>query len=156
MPDASLFAIRPAVLSDLDALAAIDQRCFPVGIAYSKQEIESLLSGSAALTLVAERSQEIAGFASLRTFQRRGARRGELITIDILPEFRRERMGLQLHQELEDWLRTGGGVAIELHVAVSNVAAIGFYEHLGYRAITRVPNYYLETLDALRMEKLLT
>jgi ribosomal-protein-alanine N-acetyltransferase len=159
MPDASSSITRPAVFSDLEALTAIDALCFPPGIVYPKEEIASLLHASTALTLVAERSQEIVGFASLRLFRRRGLPhrplRGELITIDVLPEFRRERVGWQLHQELEDWLRCGGGTSIELRVAVSNTAAIGFYERLGYNIIARVPNYYPDMLDALRMEKLI-
>jgi ribosomal-protein-alanine N-acetyltransferase len=160
MPDASPFAMRPAVLNDLDALAAIDARCFPSGIVYPIEEIASLLRATTVLTLVVERSDQIVGFASLRLLPRSRFRdqspRGELITIDVLPEFRRERVGWQLHRELEDWLRAGGGTSIELHVAVSNAAAISFYQRLGYSVIARVPNYYLKTLDALRMEKVLT
>ncbi len=160
MPDASTVAMRPAVLDDLEVLAAIDACCFPPGIVYPKKEIAYLLRAPAVLTLVAERSREILGFASLRILQRRGlrqgSRRGELITIDVLPEFRRERVGSQLHHALEDWLRAGGGTGIELHVAVSNTAAIGFYQRLGYSVIARVPDYYLESLDAFRMEKLIS
>ncbi len=159
VPDASIPTMRPAVLQDLDALVAIDARCFPAGIAYPGEEIASLLFIRGALTLVAERSTKIIGFASLRLLhQPRSAqllRRGELITIDILPEFRRDRVGWQLHQKLEDWLRTKGGSSIELHVAIDNKAALHFYERLGYRIVARVPRYYLETVDAWRMEKFL-
>lgn len=157
MPDASFVAMRPAVLKDLDVLAAIDARCFPAGIAYSKKEIASLLCASTALTMVAERSPTIVGFASLRLLQQRHfsrrAQRGELVTIDVLPEFQREGVGQQLHQALEDWLCARQGSSIELHVAIDNTAALRFYEHLGYRIIERVPQYYLETIDAWRMEK---
>jgi ribosomal protein S18 acetylase RimI-like enzyme len=159
VPDASSFAMRPAVLEDLDALMAIDVQCFPAGIAYPKEEIASLLGSRTGLTLVAEHSQTIVAFASLRLLRQQRfsqqRRRGELITIDVLPEFRRARVGWQLHHALEDWLRAGGGRSIELHVAVGNTAAIRFYERLGYRTVARIPQYYLETIDAWQMEKLL-
>ena len=154
MPDAFSFTMRPAILRDLDALTAIDALCFPPGIAYPREEIAALLRMRSAITLVAERSSVIAGFASLRLLPpRHSSQRGELITIEVLPEFRRTRIGWQLHQALEDWLRAAAGTHIELHVAVSNTAAIHFYQRLGYKLIARVPRYYLETIDAWRMEK---
>jgi ribosomal-protein-alanine N-acetyltransferase len=159
VPDASSFAMRPAVLEDLDTLAAIDAPCFPAGIVYSRKEIASLLRAPTALTLVAQRSPAIVGFASLRLLPQRRfshrAQRGELVTIDVLPEFRREYVGRLLHQVLEGWLCERRGGSIELHVAIDNAAALRFYEHLGYRIIARVPQYYLETMDAWRMEKIL-
>ena len=159
MSDASLFTMRPADFSDLEVLTSIDARCFSPGIAYSREEIAWLLQARFGLTLVAERSDVIAGFASLRLVRPRRvpgqSTRGELITIDVLPEFRRAGAGWELHQRLEEWLRAAGGNAIELHVAVDNATAIRFYERLGYRILARVPRYYLGTSDAWRMEKAL-
>ncbi len=154
MPDACSFTMRPAVLRDLGVLTEIDARCFPPGIAYPGEEIAALLRMRSAVTLVAERSGVIAGFASLRLLPpRHSPQRGELVTIEVLPEFRRTRIGWQLHQALEDWLRAAGGAGIELHVAVDNKPAIRFYQRLGYTVIARVPLYYLETIDAWRMKK---
>ncbi len=159
-PDASSFTMRPAILEDLDALLAIDAQCFPAGIAYPKEEIASLLSARTVFTLVGEHSRMIVGFASIRLLPQRRvpqpSRRGELITIDVLPEFRRAHVGWQLHLALENWLLSSGGGSIELHVAVDNIAAIRFYERLGYRIIGNIPQYYLEIIDAWRMEKLLS
>jgi len=157
MPDASFSALRPAGLEDLATLEAIDQRCFPRGIAYPKEEIAALLRARSALTLVAERAGVVAGFASMRLLQARRSppppRRGELITIDVLPEFRRARVGWDLYAALEDWLRANGGQGIELNVAVDNLAALRFYQRLGYTVVARVPRYYLQSVDAWRMEK---
>ncbi len=159
MPDVSSFAMRPAVLDDLDALVAIDAQCFPLGIAYPPKEIAALLRMPASLTLIAERFQTIVGFAAVRLFSsRRSPHRspyGELITIDILPKFRREHIGWQLYQRLEDWLIVKQATRIELHVAVDNTPAIRFYERFGYNMIDRIPGYYLETVDAWKMEKIL-
>lgn len=153
LPDASNCVVRPAVLRDLDRLLAIDALCFPPGIAYPPQEIADLLRAQSVLTLVAEKSGTIVGFAALGQWQRHGLRHGELITIDVLPEHRRGRVGWQLHQGLEDWLRAANGRSIQLHVAVDNADAVRFYRQLGYRTLARVPRYYLETIDAWQMEK---
>jgi ribosomal-protein-alanine N-acetyltransferase len=155
-PDEFPVAIRPAVLQDLDTLIEIDTACFPAGIAYPREEIAALLIATPVLTIVAEKAEAIAGFAALGWSRRRGARHGELITIDVLPQFRREGVGWRLHGELESWLRAGGGASIQLHVSIVNTAAINFYQRLGYRTVARIPRYYLDSIDAWRMEKALS
>jgi ribosomal protein S18 acetylase RimI-like enzyme len=155
LPEGSSFAIRPAVMRDLDALTAIDALCFPPGIAYPSEEIAFLLSTSAIITLVAERSGVIAGFAALerRRRSRQNARYGELVTIEVLPQYRRESLGGALYRMLEDHLREWGGTNIQLHVSVENSAAVSFYLHLGCRVVSRIPAYYLGKIDAWQMKK---
>lgn len=145
-------AIRPACLSDLDVLVAIDNECFPTGIAYPSEEIATLLRSRSVRTVIAERIGTVAGFAALGWLGRPNSL-GELITIDVLSQFRQQRIGYRLHGDLENWLRERGGAGIQLHVAVDNVAAIHFYERMGYRSVARVSRYYLQRVDAWRMEK---
>jgi [ribosomal protein S18]-alanine N-acetyltransferase len=155
LPEPPSFAVRPAVLQDLDTLAAIDALCFPPGIAYPRQEIEFLLLNPAILTLVAERSGVIVGFAALerRRRSRRNARYGELVTMEVLPQFRRESIGSTLYQALEDRLRAWGASAMHLHVSVENTSAVAFYQRLEFRTVSRIPQYYLHRIDAWQMEK---
>jgi ribosomal-protein-alanine N-acetyltransferase len=159
MPDAFSSAVRPAVLQDLETLAVIDARCFPPGIAYSKGEIAALLRARTGFTAVAERSGTVVGFASVRLLRSRHSPlqppRGELITIDVAPEFRRAHVGLELYEAMESWAHAADASSIELHVAVNNTAAIRFYERLGYSVIAQVSRYYLESIDAWRMQKAL-
>lgn len=154
LPEGS-FSIRPAVSQDLDALAAIDALCFPPGIAYPREEIAFLLLNPTVITLVAERSGVIVGLAALerRRRTRQAARYGELVTIEVLPELRRESIGGALYHCLEALLREWGGSSIHLHVSVENSAAFHFYQRLGFRVIDRVPKYYLRRIDAWQMEK---
>ena len=156
LPEGS-FSIRPAVSQDLDALAAIDALCFPPGIAYPREEIAFLLLNPTVITLVAEHSGVIVGLASLerRRRTRQTARYGELITIEVLPEYRRESIGAALYQALEVCLRQWGGSSIHLHVSVENSSALAFYQGLGFQVIDRIPQYYLQSIDAWRMEKAL-
>ena len=155
LPEPPSFAVRPAVLQDLDTLAAIDALCFPPGIAYPREEIEFLLVNPAILTLVAERSGVILGFAALerRRRSRRNARYGELVTIEVLPEFRGQSIGVALYRTLETRLVGWGGSSIHLHVSVENADAFAFYRRLGFRVIDRAPKYYLHKIDAWQMEK---
>jgi ribosomal protein S18 acetylase RimI-like enzyme len=150
------YTIRRAVAEDLDALVAIDAICFPKGIAYPRGELKTLVLSRQTRTILAESSSGILGFACLGFVQpdsRQTPLRGELVTIDVSPEFRRARVGMSLYQSLEDWLRASGGNAISLHVSVENEAAFAFYQRLGYRTIGRAPRYYLRRIDAWRMEK---
>ncbi len=155
LPPAPSFVIRPAVMPDLDALAAIDALCFPPGIAYPREEIAFLLSTPAVVVLVAERSCVVVGFAALerRRRARQDARYGELVTIEVLPQFRRESIGGALYRTLEDHARAWGASSLHLHVSVENTAAASFYLRLGFRAVRRIPRYYLHKIDAWRMEK---
>lgn len=155
LPEGSSYSIRPAVAADLDALAAIDALCFPPGIAYPREEIAFLLLNPTIVTLVAERSGVIVGLAALerRRRTRQNARYGELVTIEVMPQFRRESVGGALYQMLEDHLREWGGCSIHLHVSVENPAAAAFYQRLGFRTVSRIPQYYLRKIDAWQMEK---
>ena len=154
LPEGS-FSIRPAVVQDLDALTFIDAVCFQPGIAYPREEIEFLLLNPTVITLVAERSGDIVGLAALerRRRTRQTARYGELVTLEVLPEFRRESIGGALYQALETRLRDWGGSSIHLHVSVENTAAVAFYQSLSFRVVDRVPEYYLRKIDAWHMEK---
>jgi len=157
LPATSPFLIRPAVMRDADALTAIDALCFPAGIAYPRDEIVFLLRNPTITTVVAEHSAAIAGFAALQRRQHSrscpNSRYGELVTIEVLPQFRRQMLGAQLYQTLEASLSAWGGSRMQLHVSVDNRAALAFYRCLGYRIVDRAPGYYLETIDAWQMEK---
>ena len=97
-------------MRDLDTLAAIDAVCFPTGIAYPREEILFLLLNPTIMIVVAECAGIIIGFAALerRRRTRKTARNGELVTIEVLPEFRGETIGTALYQTLEDHLRDWG------------------------------------------------
>ena len=134
----------------------------PEGIAYPRQEIAWLLRSADALTLAAEHVEEVVAFIALQfrslgparaRLQPSARRRGELITIDVLQKVRRERIGWRLHEALEQEFCRQGGENIELHVAVDNRAAIAFYRRLNYQCVGRVSRYYLDSIDAWRMEK---
>jgi ribosomal-protein-alanine N-acetyltransferase len=160
------FSIRDYRRADLDALWKIDQRCFPVGIAYSRAELSSFVAGTNVVSLVAEFDnapagatpaapaddhRRIAGFVVGHSIRRRY---GRILTLDIVPEARRYGLGSKLMLACEERLRNGGCRDVYLETAVDNEAALRLYRKLGYEVIEVLPEYYAShALDAFRMRK---
>jgi ribosomal-protein-alanine N-acetyltransferase len=148
------FLLRPVLTDDFAALFALDQACFPPGIAWSKAELKYFLKYPGNIGVIAEgNAQHIAGFAIAGKQMRKGAVLGRLITIDVEASQRRRGVGHILLEEIERQLREAGATAVLLEVAVDNAAAQTFYEHHGFVRTGRIPGYYLGRIDALAMEK---
>ena len=149
-----MMRIRESGLADFDQLWRIDQQCFSSGIAYSREELAQYMKIRGAFTLAGELQDgtpaRIVGFV-LATVDRRGA--GRIITIDVLEEARRHGLGSQLLEAAEARLGQQGCTRVLLEVAVDNAAAIAFYKRHQYAVLKTLPRYYLDTLDALLMEK---
>lgn len=150
-----MLRIRESGLADFDQLWRIDQQCFSSGIAYSQEELAQYMRIRGAFTLAGEMEDgtgnfRVAGFV-LATPDRRGT--GRIITIDVLEEARRHRLGSQLLEAAEARLGEQGCTRVLLEVAVDNNAAIAFYKRHQYAVLKTLPRYYLGTLDALLMEK---
>ena len=144
--------IRPAARGDLDALFALDQRCFRPGIAYSKTELRYFLFHLRSVSLVAEDEKAIAGFAIVEFQLEQGRRIGHIITIDVAPEQRRRGVGRLLMNALLELCREAKADSLRLEVAVDNEAALAFYKSLGFTETGRIPGFYMGKLDALTME----
>ncbi len=148
--------LREATKEDFPTLWRIDQECFEPGIAYSRRELEWYMKLGGAFTVVGEAREtarskwQIVGFA-VGQQPRKGL--GHVVTIDVLPEARREKLGTQLMEEIEKRLRANDCEMIFLETAVDNAAAIKFYKRLGYSVVKTIPRYYLDKIDALMMAK---
>lgn len=141
--------LRDYMPADFEGLWRLDQLCFEPEIAYSRAELRQFLALKGAFAIVAERDRSIAGFI----LGHRRAKRGHIITIDVLPEHRRHGLGSTLLAAAEKRLRAAGADALYLEVAVDNAAAIQFYERFQFRLISRLPGYYLGKRDAFRLGK---
>jgi ribosomal-protein-alanine N-acetyltransferase len=135
--------------ADLDALWALDQLCFPRGIAYSRRELRDFLALPDAFALIAEDAGAIAGFIVATVLEDAGY----IITIDVHPDHRRSGLGSRLLAAAEERLRAAGVEAILLEVAVDNAPALAFYQRHGYATLRRLPRYYNTGADAWRMVK---
>ncbi len=143
-------AIREFRPADFEELYRIDIACFERDISYSRRELSYYISRQGSLTLVAEDQGKPVGFIIVR---REAGRYGHVITIDVLPERRRQGIGSHLMAEAESWLARRGARMVYLETAANNLAAIDFYRKLGYVEAGRIAGYYQGRLDALRMVK---
>lgn len=96
------------------------------------------------------RKSEILGFVTA-TVSRQGI--GHVITIDVLPQVRRLKVGSALLKAAEDRLRAADCTTVRLETAVSNTAALAFYKCHDYVLVKTIPRYYADGLDAFVMTK---
>jgi [ribosomal protein S18]-alanine N-acetyltransferase len=147
--------IRPYRSEDFEALWQVDQRCFLPGIAYPREELRYFVDLPKTQTSVVEVAGVIAGFvvASVNPDRKTQRRTGHIITIDVLPEFRRRDLGGMLLFEAEAFLRASGCQGVLLETAVDNESALRFYKKHGYSVLQTLPGYYLGRIDALLLGK---
>lgn len=158
--------IRAYQPEDLLALHRIDAICFPKGIAYTRAELHYYTTDPRCLTLVATEDTEdeegqVVGFiiAQLKRTpkqalqQQQGRLWGHIITIDVIPSFRRRGVGQALLSEAEQWLIHQGCSLVQLEVSTENIPAIAFYKKNGYCPSKRLNGYYIDGTDAYLMKK---
>jgi ribosomal-protein-alanine N-acetyltransferase len=145
---------------DLDRFFALDQSCFPAGIAYSRDELSAFLAHPSAFSIVLEDQPkaelghgDLLGFAIARTFRSRGKEVFHIITIDVAPVARRRGAGTMLMDWMAAKARDLRLKTLRLEVAVDNTDALGFYKRLGFTEVGRIECYYLGQTDALVLER---
>jgi [ribosomal protein S18]-alanine N-acetyltransferase len=155
------FDVRDFRREDFATLYQIDQVCFPQGIAYTRFELAFYMRRREAFTLVATAEQrkassksrppvaEVAGFIVAESTKKVG----HIITIDVLPKFRRHGLGSLLLNAAEKRLRESGSQEVKLETAADNASAQAFYQHHGYVQINELPGYYANGVDALVLKK---
>lgn len=145
--------IRRYRSGDFDTLYKIDQICFPRGIAYGRRELRFYLADPSADCFVAEASGDISGFI---VTEARDAD-AHIITLDVLPDFRRDGIGTRLLDEGEKAVANRGAARVWLETATTNDAAIAFWTRHGYRQYGEIlAGYYGRGGDAFQMRKQLT
>lgn len=148
--------IRAYVSEDFETLYAIDQACYPRGIAYSRNTLRWFLKQSESECVVAEIDGTIAGFIIAMSYQTDDGRlHGHIITLDVMPDFRRQHIGSKLVAECEKRMARQGVRTVELETARDNAAGIAFWQAHGYRTRGVLRGYYLGRHDAFWMTKIL-
>jgi len=149
------FTLRDYSPSDLEILYAIDQACYPRGIAYSRRMLRWYLSRRGALCIVAEGAAAAKATTAGFIIAEADGAEGYIVTIDVLNAYRRSGIGTALLQETENRLAAMGVHYIELQTATNNEAGVAFWRRHGYRDVGIAPGYYLGRIDAYLMKKTL-
>lgn len=142
--------IRPATHTDLPAIAAIEGASFPDP--WAAESLEAYLADSRALLLVADDPEPI-GFVIARLEP--SGRTGPALHIHdlaVAPPCRRRGAGTALLNEVIAIAREQGVPRVRLEVRVQNKTAQVFYARLGFKVVQRLPRYYEDGGEALRME----
>jgi ribosomal-protein-alanine N-acetyltransferase len=140
--------IRDVRAEDAQLLYDIDQICFPADLAYSRAEFLSYLRHPLLIGKVAEVQGKVSGFAIARL---EAGAHAHVITLDVIPEARRRKVGTRLIEALHREFRKRGVTQITLEVDTSNEAAQRFYLKMGYLRRVLLRGYYKARKDAYSM-----
>ena len=145
--------IRNFRAGDLEVLYQIDQTCFPEDIAFSRTELTFQLNHPESIARVAEEGGRILGFVLARVESPAFA---HVLTLDIVPEARRRRIGTSLMDSLHGVLREKGIETAVLEVSTNNVPARRLYEKMNYQYLGTLSGYYHGQQDAYRMARVVS
>ncbi|HKG00191.1 MAG TPA: ribosomal protein S18-alanine N-acetyltransferase [Xanthobacteraceae bacterium] len=145
--------VRPARVSDLDALVALENEVFSTD-RISRRSFRRFLASRNAALVVAEIDGRLAGYALVLFRSSTGVAR--LYSIAVAPQVGGRRVGTTLLKAAEDAALERGAARLRLEVREANDAAVGLYRKLGYRQFGRHAHYYEDRGHALRFEKRLS
>ncbi len=144
--------IRTASLDDLDALLALEQRCFATD-RLNRRNFRHLLQRGHAALLVDDRGGALAGYVLV--LFRRGVSMGRIYSIATDPAYRGQRVAAGLVQAAEAAALEEGAAEMRLEVRQDNDASQRLFESLGYRPFGLHAAYYEDAMDAVRYHRYL-
>ena len=142
--------IRDARLEDIDALVALEERCFETD-RLSRRNFRHLIAKGKAVTLLEESQGQVTGYV-LVLFHR-GTSLARLYSIAVDPALHRSGLGRRLTDAAENAARARDCVTMRLEIRTDNHASIGLFKEMGYREFGTYTDYYEDHMSALRMEK---
>jgi ribosomal-protein-alanine N-acetyltransferase len=143
-------SVRPARLDDLDAIMALERRLFPPADRFPARQYRGYLRADPDLVLVAELDGVVVGCAA-GGVEPAG---GHVHTIGVDPAAQRRGVGRALVAGLLAAFAARQARRVVLEVRSGNVAAIALYRSLGFVATRKLPAYYPDGEDGLRMWRL--
>lgn len=139
--------IRQIRADDISQIIAIEHESFHNP--YPEDIITFLYERYRTTFLVAEQGGTILGYIAGIT----SWREGHIVSVAVLPAWRRKGIASQLVEELYKIFRKYGKKRVKLEVRLSNKAAIALYENLGFERQKIVKKYYEDGEDAVMMKK---
>ena len=134
--------------ADFHDLYAIEEVCFQPPERFTRRYMRQLISSSNSATWIAEQHTTMTGFAIVEWAEQADGIVAYIATIEVLPQFRKQGVGVELLRRLEGSANAERASLIWLHVDIENVAAIRLYERVGYRNSGRAENFYARNRPA--------
>ena len=130
------YLIRPMTGKDLPEVAEIERQCFSKP--WTEEELEKCFGLENYRFFVSETASGAVGYVGIA----KCADEGDVITLAVLPEYRRQGMALKLMETVLGYAEREGVNCLFLEVRVSNIPARTLYEKLGFRTVGLRPDYY--------------
>jgi ribosomal-protein-alanine N-acetyltransferase len=145
--------LREYRVDDLDAMVALDDLCFEVPFRFSRSAMRKFAEAKKARVVIAESDGALVGFAVLHIESYPEGSVGYIVTLDVAAEQRKKGVGKRLMVEMERQSLAAGCDVLALHVFTGNVAAMGFYERLGFVYSHVAAGFYGKGIDAAVYQK---
>lgn len=142
--DVTIRHFRP---SDLRAVMRIEKAAFAIDH-YPESQFKELQKEHPDDFFVAEFANEVVGYAIGYVTDGKA----ELDSVAVDPKYWNLGIGTALTKHRIERFKSRGIVKCTLEVRVSNVRAVSFYEHFGFRIIDTAKDYYADKGDAYAME----
>ena len=150
MASSSQFSLSSVQPSDLEALVALEKRCFKSD-RLSRRSFRRWLGGDHCVFLVAREGEQFAGY--ILVLFHRGTRLARMYSLAVDPAYRGRGLARELIAAAEEGARESGRFYMRLEVSSKNLGAIALYETLGYKQFGLYQDYYEDHTDALRYQK---
>jgi ribosomal protein S18 acetylase RimI-like enzyme len=142
------YAIRAARQTDLDAIVALESRCFPKGH-YGRRSLAFHIDNPKSAVIVARVDGVARGFALVRF--RSNSSCGRLMSLAVAPAFRGMGLGSALLAAAERACQQRGFQGLRLE---ARQYRLSFYMRQGYRIFGALAAYYADGRGARQLEKL--
>lgn len=143
-------------LEDFAALYAVEEVCFQPPFRFSRRYMYNLVVSPWSVTWIAEEETRIAGFAVAEISCGATDPAAYVVTLEVLPEFRRQGAARVLMARIEASAAAAGAGSMWLHVDPANTGAVRLYRSLGFAPRGEEPDFYAVGHHALLFAKSLT
>ena len=147
-----MITYRQPIALDIPVLASYEKSLFPYSpwnVAQFKEEFAGI--PTTRFMSVAESDNTIIGYCGV--FLPAPGVEADILTVAVLPEYRRQGIAQEFMRQIEAWARDRGARAMMLEVEQTNDSAIALYTKLGYMKISVRMDYYGPGQDAFVMRK---
>jgi len=151
------YVIREATLKDIPTVMDINRKCLPEN--YTQSFFIQHYRKFPKAFIVAEVNGSVVGYIMCRieygisNFKFALSKKGHVISIAVLPQYRRMGIGYNLMIKAMEAMKNYGATEVYLEVRVSNYPAIRLYEKLNYTIVNRIQGYYADGEDAYVMAR---
>lgn len=139
-----MLVLRRATLDDAEAIYEVEKTCFSTP--WSMESIEAELNEELheqRLYLVAEEDGRIVAYAGAWLV----LDEGQITNIAVIPEARRQGIGVMITRKLMRLLFEASMTEIFLEVRLSNLGALAMYRRLGFTVKGIRKNYYTDPVE---------